>query len=160
MTSKSHPFQDGVNHKVWSEKSTASTSLWRAAINKVNISDLIEGKCLATTFDFFNLSDPRFLHIPRCIPHLITFYAILHTKWIQKCVTLCWKLSTCHIALLMLMVQGVSVFARWCLALKSLGAHCTAVIKPKHLTCTFMVLNNPEVLIKMKADIGMKDPPH
>ena len=58
------------------------------------------------------------------------------------------------------MAQEVSVFARGCRALKSLGAHCAAVIKAKHLTCTFMVLNNPEVLIKMKADIGMKDPPH
>lgn len=36
---------------------------------------------------------------------------------------------------------------------------CTAAIKRKHLTYIFMVLNNPEVLIKMKADIGMKDPP-
>lgn len=43
---------------------------------------------------------------------------------------------------------------------ENLGSRCTAAIKRKHLTYIFMVLNNPEVLIKMKADIGMKDPPH
>lgn len=44
--------------------------------------------------------------------------------------------------------------------IKSLCISCSTAIKPKHLTSVFMVLNNPEVLIKMKADIGMKDPPH
>lgn len=43
--------------------------------------------------------------------------------------------------------------------LKNLGSRCAAAIKQKHLTYIFMVLNNPEVLIKMKADIGMKDLP-
>lgn len=55
--------------------------------------------------------------------------------------------------------RGFSVCKK-VLALENLGSHCTAAIKPKHLTYTFMVLNNPEVLIKMKADIAMKDPLH
>lgn len=41
----------------------------------------------------------------------------------------------------------------------NLGSRWTVAIKRKHLTFIFMALNNPEVLIKMKANIGMKDPP-
>lgn len=141
-------------------KSTARSSLWRAAIYNVNISDLIGEKCPVRPLDFLISLILEFYTCHYALLHLITFNAFLHTKWIQKLVTLCSKLSTCHTALLILMVQGVSVFASWCLALKSIGSHCTDAIKPEHLTCTFMVLNNPEVLIKMKADIGMKDPPH
>lgn len=47
------------------------------------------------------------------------------------------------------------------LRLKIHGSHCASAVKTSgHLTYTFMALNNYEVLIKMKADIGMKDPPN
>lgn len=55
--------------------------------------------------------------------------------------------------------RGIGV----CLCLTNPGSRYyvtrSAAIKWKHLTYIFMVFNNPEVLIKMKADIGMKDPP-
>lgn len=160
MTSESHPFQDYMNHKFSSENPRPGVHDEEQPSIKLIFQIWFEEDVLPRHL-IFSISLILYFYTSHDASlHLITAYAILHTKWIQKLVTLCWKQSTCHTALFILMVQGVSLFARWCLALKSLGSHCTTIIKPKHLTCTFMVLNNPEVLIKMKADIGMRDPPH
>lgn len=58
-----------------------------------------------------------------------------------------------------ILVENRKPVERLLVWLANLGSRCAAVVKRKHLTYIFMVLNNPEVLIKMKADTGMKDPP-
>lgn len=152
-TSKSHPFWGCIDLLyegqplikiiilIWLEKLCCRTTIRRNRITQI-------------------LNSYPMIHCFAQSPSVLSFTLNGFKKF-----TLSRKQSTCHAGLLILMVQGVSVLFRARRRLhgkkkKNLGSHCTAAIKPKHLTYAFMVLNNPEVLIKMKADIGMKDPPH